>query len=303
VRRTVLDAALLRAAVAAGATLLARHELTALLRDARGAVAGAWLRGPDGRSLQVRARWLVGADGVQSRVARELGVRRPIRWLDQIALTAHFRGVAARPDADVHLLRGGFFAATTVDGGLYGANLVVPRRELAARAGSDWDAFVQQRLATAPQLAARLRAAQRVAPWRGIGPFACTTTAQTVPGAALVGDAAGYVDPLTGEGIYYAMFGACALGDALAHALHRPAGARAALARYAAVRRAELGPRLLAARLVQRGLRHPFVVGAAMRALRRWPAVADLLVTLTGDTVHPRELLRPSFWRAFAAAT
>ncbi len=303
VRRVVFDHALVQAAVAAGATFLPRHGFERATRGARGEVDGAWLRDPDGRFVHHRARWLVGADGVHSRVANALGLQRPIRWLDQMALTAHFRGVAPLPTAEVHLLHGGFFAATTVDGGWYGVNLVVPRRELAQRGAGGWDAFVQRHLAGAPAVAARVRAGERIAPWRGIGPFAFTTTAQVAPGAALVGDAAGYVDPLTGEGIYYALFGAHALAAALAAALHRPATAAEALARYARTRRREVEPRLLAARLLQRGLRHPWIVRTAMHALRRWPGLADLVVTMTGDTIHPRELWRPSFWRAFAAAT
>jgi flavin-dependent dehydrogenase len=303
VRREVFDDALVRAAIAAGVRFLPRHAFDALSLDDGGAVAGAALRGPDGALVHVGARWVVGADGVHSAVARALGLQRRIRWLDQFALTAHYRGVERFPAAEVHLLRGGFFAATTVDSGIYSVNLVVPRTALQQRGTATWDAFVHTQLVTAPALAARLGGATRLAPWRGVGPLGFTTTAPAVPGAALVGDAAGYVDPLTGEGIYFALFGARQLADSLAQALHRPAAATAALTDYARRRRSELAPRLFAARVLQRGLRHPWIVRTVVRALQRWPAVADLVVTLTGDTIHPRELLRPSFWRAFGAAT
>jgi flavin-dependent dehydrogenase len=303
VRRERFDHALVEAAVAAGAVFLARHEFEALWRGPRGEVAGAWLRDPDGGRRCHRARWVVGADGVHSRVARALGVQRPLPWLDQFALTTHLCGVEPRASADVHLVRGGFCAATTVDDGLWSLNLVVPRRELADRVERDWDAFVARHLADAPALLARARSGTRVAPWRGVGPFAFTTSAQVTSGAALVGDAAGYVDPLTGEGIYFALFGARALARALAAALHAPATAAGALAEYARARRRELAPRLFAARLLQRGLRHPRLVRSVVRALGRWPALADLVVTLTGDTIHPRDLLRPAFWRAFVAAS
>jgi hypothetical protein len=56
---------------------------------------------------------------------------------------------------------------------------------------------------------------------------------------------------------------------------------------------------LRAALLLQRALKHPRLVGSFLRAAARWPALADLVVTLTGDTIHPRDLLRPSFWRSF----
>lgn len=301
VRREHFDHRLLQAACAAGASFLPRHEFVALRRDAGGTVVGADLRGPGG-VVPVAARWLVGADGVHSKVARALGVQRRLGWLDQFALVAHFDGVPPRPEADVHLLPGGFFAATTVDAGVHSVNLVLPRARLSQRGDRDWDQFVADQLAGAPDLQQRLAGARRQRPWRGIGPFGFTTTRTSLPGAALVGDAAGYVDPLTGEGIYFALFGARALGDALAAALHGPATADHALAGYRRARRRELGPRLFAARVLQRALRWPWLVRAALRGLGRRPALADLVVTMTGDTIHPRQLWQPSFWRAFGAA-
>ncbi|MBX3463463.1 MAG: NAD(P)/FAD-dependent oxidoreductase [Planctomycetes bacterium] len=302
IRRARFDAVLVDAAVRAGARWLPRHEFVGLRRGDDGRISGATLRGPDGAPIECEARWVVGADGVHSRIARALGVQRPVPWLDQFALVAHFAEVEAQPLAEVHLFPGGFFAATTVDAGLFSVNLVVPRRTLRQRAAPDWDAFVAGHFDRAPAFGQRLAAARRTTPWRGIGPLAFRTTAQTFAGAALVGDACGYLDPLTGEGIYFALFGARALGDALHGALHSPAQATAAMAAYTASRRREIAPRLAASAALQRALRHPWLVRGFLAAAARWPALADLVVTLTGDTVHPRELWRPSFWRAFRAA-
>lgn len=302
VRRERFDHMLVERAIAAGAEWMPRHEFVHLLRDADGRVHGARLRDAGGATVDCRARWVVGADGVHSRVARELGVQRPTPWLDQFALVAHFRGVPSLPCAEVHLLPGGFFAATTVDEGLFSVNLIVPRQTLRDRHGDDWDGFVGRHFPAAPGIAERLRGAQRLEPWRGIGPLAHTTTAQTFPGCALVGDACGYVDPLTGEGIYFSLFGARALGEALATALANPDRTDAALARYVAERRREIGPRLWASAALQRALRHPWLVRSFLRRAATWPALADLVVTLTGDSIHPRDLLRPSFWRSFRRA-
>lgn len=299
VRRERFDHHLLLAAEDAGVRFLSRHEFVSLQRDADGRVVGAVLKAADGAAVEVAAKHVVGADGVHSRVAKALGVQRKIPWLDQFALTAHFQGVPARPRADVHLLPGGFFAATTVDDGLYSLNLVLPQQALAARQGADWDQFVADYAERAPAIAERLRGATRVLPWRGCGPFGFRTTTPTLPGAWLVGDAAGYIDPLTGEGIYFALFGARALGEALATAMHTPASEAAAAADYRQARQRELAPRMNASKLLQRAIRHPWLVRTFLSALGRWPTLADLVVTLTGDTVHPRELLRLKFWQAW----
>lgn len=303
VRRDRFDGMLLAAARAAGAEWLPRHGVLGLLRDPGGRVVGARLRDAAGEAVECRARWVVGADGVHSRVAAELGVSRPIPWLDRFALVTHFRGVVPSPFAEVHLFPGGFFAATTVDDGLFGLNLVVPRAALRARGRNDgWDGFLAGYLDLAPRLRERLSAAERVAEWRGVGPLACTTKAQTCPGAALVGDACGYVDPLTGEGIYFALFGAEALSRALVAAFADPTRERAAMAGYRAARRREIRPRLRASLLLQRALRHPWLVRSILHKAARWPAIADLLVTLSGDAIHPRDLRSVRFWRRFRAA-
>ena len=302
VRREVLDTELLRAACARPeVTWLERHEFRTALRAADGTVTGAVLRDPERRERAVRAAFVVGADGVRSRLAHELGLQRPQRWLDRLALVARFDGVPARDHAEVHFVDGGYFAATTVDDGTFHLNLVVDRARL--RDGNDdLDAFVAARLQHAPVLQQRLRAAVRSSPWRGTGPLAFATRRQALAGAALVGDACGYVDPLTGEGIYFALHGARSLTLALTQARSAPRTAAAALRGYERRRRQEIAPRLWLAALLQRGLRHPAVVARVLAVLAARPAVADLLITLTGDCVHPRDLLRPAFWRQWRQA-
>ena len=302
IRREVFDHALVQAAIAVGVQFLPRHECVDLVRAADGRVLGAMLLTPDGKQRPQLATWTIGADGVHSRVARALGVQRRIEWLDQFALAAHFEGVPASDTARVQLLEGGFFAATTVDNNLFSVNLVLPRQRLRQRTSPDWDAFVSDALADAPEMRERLRAGHRLRPWRGTGPFGFTTTTCTLPGIALVGDAAGYVDPMTGEGIYFALFGARALGEALTVALRDPAHADAAMAGYRRGLADELDARKFASKLLQRAIRRPWLVRPFVRLLRRWPGAADLLVTLTGDTIHPRELLRPSFWKSWRSS-
>lgn len=297
IRRLQFDDLLLRNALREpGIEWCEAHQFRGLLRDGSGRVIGASLLDPDRQPRDVKARWVVGADGVRSRVAASLGLQRPVRWLDRFALVAHFDPVPQRELAEVHFVPGGYFAATGVGGDCFSLNLVVDRSELTARRGS-WPEFLAEHLQHAPLLAQRLTGAKQAGPIRGIGPLAMQTTRQVGAGFALVGDAAGYVDPLTGEGIYFALWTARLLASALQQALREPKAARSAMRRYQRQRRAELGPRLFLAKLLQRGLRHPRLAAACMRWLALHPRCCDLVVTLTGDTLHPRDLLRPSVLR------
>jgi flavin-dependent dehydrogenase len=315
VRRERFDDVLRRAAIRVGAEFVEEARVGGLLRDQDGRVSGVVVRrgrGADAERLEVRARCTLGADGVRSAVAGALGLRRPIPWLDKVAFTTRFEGVSWGDRAEVHLFDGGFVAAAPVDGDLVSVNLIVDRARVRAAPDrsvggplvdrherSSRDEWFAARLAALPAIAARLQRGRRLDPIRGTGSFACTTRAATFPGGALVGDAAGYVDPITGEGIFFALKGGELLAEAVTSALHARAD-RSAEARawheYRAGRRREITSRAAFSLLLQRGLRHPSIVRAAWRLMAARPALADLLVSVTGDYVPLRELRSPRIW-------
>lgn len=295
VRRERFDAVLLAAAAATdGVTVAERAEVAGLLRDRDGAVCGVRVREGSAQA-EVHARCVIGADGLRSRVAADLGVQRPVPWLRRLALTTRYAGVPAKECAEVHLFPGGYFAATTVDDGLFTLNLVVDQ-SVARTHGGDWDAFLARHLALAPHLRDRLAGATRVDPVRGCGPLATTTTAQVADGVALLGDACGYVDPLTGEGMFFALRGAQILAPVLVEALQAGAVDGDSLRPYLRARQTEFGPRFWLAKLLQRGLRRPWLVARGLGLLAARPRLADLMVSVTGDYVPGRELLRPQVW-------
>jgi menaquinone-9 beta-reductase len=301
VRREVFDDLLLRAALATGGVeLLEGWRASRLLRADDGAVLGLMARERGDAARELRATFTVGADGVRSRVAGELGVRRPRRWLDRLALVTRYRGAELGEEAEAYLLDDGFFAAAPVDGGLLSLNLIVDRSTYLA-AGLGPEAYFMGRLDALPELRERLERAERVDAVRGIGPLSTFTVRQTFDGAALVGDACGYVDPITGEGIFLALRGAELLAATLSSALHARRSDVAALQPYVRARRRELRPRDLLGLALQRGLRHPRLVDAALAQLAAHPPLCDLLVSLTGDYAPLSELVRPATWaRAFA---
>jgi flavin-dependent dehydrogenase len=295
-RREVLDELSLRAAARApGVEVREGCRIEGLLRAADGAVLGVCGRDAGNAPFEVRARFTVGADGPRSRVAGELGVRRAVPWLCKFALATRYRGVAPRAHAEVHFFPRGYFAASAVDGGQFTINLVVDRARL-PQGRAQLDALFDACLQEVPALRERLAGAERARGFLVTGPLAGRTTRQTFDGAALVGDACGYVDPVTGEGLFAAMRGAALLAETLDAALRAGRTDRRGLDDYVRARRRELAPRALLSTWLQRGLRHPAIVKRVMALLAARPHLTELLVAITGDYVPGRELLRPSVW-------
>lgn len=271
------------------------YDVSEVILDETGRAQGLLLRDPCGKRIEMRARFIVGADGAKSRVARSLGWHRTNDKNERWAIVARFTGVEEKADAEVHFLEGAYFAACAIDGGEFTANLVLNASALPKGARNLRETF-EEHVSRAPELAARLKNAQFVGEVRVCGPLATNATQCTGPGAALVGDACGFVDPLTGEGIFIAMRGASLLADSLMEALAHPEREAQALARYERQRRKAFGSRYKLARLLQRGIRHPALISGVLSVLAGSPGLCDLLVGLTGDYVPHSALLKPMVW-------
>lgn len=277
------------------------HAVLGLRRDPDGRVCGVSLRGPSLERRELQAPLTVGADGLRSRVARELGVRTEVPWLRKFAIVVRFEGVTHRPTAEVHYVPGGYMAACPVDDGLFTLNLVVDQAALPAAGRAALEEFVWSHVRQAPVLADRLAKASVSGPILTCGPLAGGTRDQVADGVALVGDACGYVDPMTGEGLFFAMRGAELLAESAIPELLRRRGREAPLPAdvlrpYARRRKRAFGHRYAVARLLQRGLRHPRVVDRILSTLAGRPALADLMVALTGESPRLADVVSPRLW-------
>jgi flavin-dependent dehydrogenase len=243
------------------------------------------------------ARLTGGADGLRSTVARRLAVARAFRVPRRIAFVAHYDGVAGIGDhGEMHVERDGYCGLADVGGGVTNVAVVVPASQ-AREAAGDPGGFVERWLARRPHLAPRFARARRRTPVRATGPFASRVRRAWAPGDALVGYAADFFDPFTGEGIHAALRGGELLAPFLLAALAAPSprAAADALAGYDEARRREFGGKWLVERLVAAAVGWAPFMDHAARSLGRDRGMADLLVGVTGDFVPPREVLRPGY--------
>ena len=193
--RRQFDARLAAHAARSGATLLEQTRAVRLLSE-DGRIVGALLRDArSGRESEVRADWVVGADGARSTVARQLGVERRVMAPRRLGLVAHYTGVAALVDhGEMHVGRDWYVGLAPTPGGELNVGMALP---LDTATGSSAARFADA-VDRLPAVAERLRGARRLTPIRGAAPIGHRVTRAAGPGWLLVGDAAGFVDPFTG---------------------------------------------------------------------------------------------------------
>jgi flavin-dependent dehydrogenase len=250
VRRTALHAALAVAVAEAGVPVVQRAVRGVRNEDDRVVVDGE------------AARYLVAADGLHSPVRRMIGLDRPVEGRRRHGLRVHVEMEPWTSYVEVHWAPGSEAYVTPVADELVGIALLTERpasfEELLGE-----HALLRERLGRRP-----------LSRTRGAGPLRQRSTRRVAGRVLLVGDAAGYVDALTGEGIAIGLAQARAAVDAVVGG--RPERYEAAYKRLG--RRHELLTQALLAssrvpvvrrRIVPMAARLPRVFGGVVNQLAR----------------------------------
>lgn len=285
IARATFDDRLVRQATGAGAELRTGIHIVDVIREGS-RICG--VRGASGE--EIRARLVVGADGLRSVLVRRLGYLRRTPLLRKVALTAHVEVVDGVHGSwgELHLRDADCIGLAAV--APQRANVVMVLPSPAPQIGGDRAGYFDRQLHSLPALAD----ARRCTPVRATGPFDWPTRHVVGDGVILIGDAAGYFDPFTGQGIYRALRSA-RMAAAVAHgSLSSGNCSRADLERYEIRHRREFrAARALQSLIEQVTSRPPLMRGAAL-ILRRWPELAGRLVATAGDLLPPHRLLLPT---------
>ncbi len=278
--RELLDSHLLRAANAAGVQFQAEFQSADLLRE-DGCVAGVSGR-LQGRIASFRGRLVVGADGRNSVVARRLGAVERLAWLEKMALVAHMEGVERAEDfGEIFLGTDRYAILNPVTPASTNVGVVLSRRDFSP--GADPSSLLREVAVTLPGLAPRLRSAGFLGRVRCLGPLAYRVSHLAVPGCALIGDATGFLDPFTGEGIYAGLRSAeLAARFALAELRERRSDAPDMRA-YGAAWRRETAARWRLCALLQRVLRRRLLAHWLVALLAASPPLANRLTAAIGN--------------------
>src|SRR6266545_944136 len=198
-RRYHLDHVLFTAAAATpGVTAYTGAQVTAPICEGE-RVVGLVVEGQ-----QLRAPLVVVADGLHSRLRRQLGLEGTTPRRKRVGLRMHFRlapGQAQPPWVEVFLGRGHELYVTPLP---CGELLVAGLAEQGAVVGGA-EASMRRWLSEQPLLQARLEGAEQITALSGMAPLASQARVGVTRGAVLLGDAAGFLDPITGGGMAQAL--------------------------------------------------------------------------------------------------
>jgi flavin-dependent dehydrogenase len=209
--------------------------VTGVRNDDAGRVVGVSARDKAGNLVELDARFVVGADGLRSRVARAVDASvDEARPSDSAAHYAYYAG-STWPGIEFFVGEGTFAGVFPTNDGeacIWVCSAAGPTDTIRRRAQSLPEALAELLTAASPELAARLRNAHRTSPVRGALRLPNQIRQAFGPGWALVGDAGYHRDPITGHGISDAFRDAELLAVALDGALRAEVHETAALAGY-----------------------------------------------------------------------
>lgn len=326
--RRALDAILLRRAAAEGVRVRQGERVVELTRGRDGVVNGARTLAADGRRRTFRTSLVVGADGLRSVVATRVGALGNVPAPRKLSFTAHARELdPRRPErpardaagsgafGELHLGDGlcvGMAPLADAVSGTAEADAAAPRRwnvtvvadarRYRGSAGRDPGAFLRGAVLAAAGGEPRFD-------WDGAeprplasGPFERPVSRVAGAGWALVGDAAGYYDPFTGQGIYQALAGGEMLAAHVAHAPRRERTAEALARGWTAEHRRLTSAARRLQRLIEAVVSRPRLRDLAFTRLAGSRRLADALGATTGDLESAYALLRPDRVAALAGA-
>ena len=234
-----------------------------------------------GDDHDVHAHVVIAADGRHSKIAFGMGLARyapaPKRW----AFGAYFLDVAGlSAHGEMHIRPDGYIGIAPLGGGVANVCVVSDLKNMFRAQRVNADRVVDSAVKNDPVLRERFAHARQVSEVASLGPLAVDGVTAGYPGLLLAGDAAGFIDPMTGDGLRFALRG----GELAAEAALRElsSGAPSCDSLWDA-RAREFGPKWRINRGLRRLVNSPRAVDVAARVARQWKAPVRLLIRLAGD--------------------
>lgn len=284
-RRDTLDMLLLRRAERAGAQIVEGFKAEEITLEDRVEIRESRA----GRAL--RARLLILSTGMRSVLFRRLGfLREPAAG--RFTVGAYFAGASGPPQGELHLGDGLYGGVARFGDGTANVCLALPRALFRGRSAQEAFARGLHGLPVLREMAAGWR---RASPLRVTGPIGFAAARVSAARVLLAGDAAGPIEPLTGQGIASALRSALEAADEAHRALEAGDLSARRLRRYDRRRERLHGPRVRLMRAVTALALRPHLTPLLLRRLAAHPTLARQLLGAAGDVLDPRAIISPGY--------
>jgi flavin-dependent dehydrogenase len=297
--RMTLDALMLSAVEQKGVKVLQGHKVTDLILQNE-QVIGVEGRDDQKKTFTFKAKMVVDAGGRNSISLRRLGLRQENCARGKIALAAHWSGVEfGEPYCFMHISRPGYTGMAPVGPGLVNVVLVVDQGLII---GKDVDDFYRHSVLKNPLRRKLLSNASMTEKVRVVESLAYSVKPPSCGGLLLVGDATGFMDPFTGEGIFLSMKSAQLASGVIDHAFEMDDFSFAGLSEYESLRQKEFHDKFLLSKILQGMIYRPMLARWMVRTLRTNSPLAQKLVGVIGDYIPADKIVSPIYLVRFLLA-
>ncbi len=280
VPRYELDSIFMEQVKQVGVEVREQHKVTEFL-FAEGRVVG--VRGWDENktSFTLEAPLVIDAGGRNALSLKKMGLKKESGGNIKIALAAHWQGAQIADDyCYMHVSRPGYTGISSVGKDRANVVLVVNRQSMY---GEKPDRFYLDAVMRNCRRQKILQDAECVESVRAIESLAFSVKPVTCGGLLLVGDAMGFIDPFTGEGIYLSLRSSEIAIEVADKAFKKSDWSNEVLKDYEVRRRQEFDKKFLLSRIFQKLIYSRFFCDRVVRALQRKPELAETLVGVIGD--------------------
>jgi len=288
VERSKLDNLMINHVRNSGVDLLEGFKVTDFLFD-HGNVCGVKGHDATKTKFSIKGKIVIDAGGRNSISLRQLNLRRDSSGRGRIALAAHWEGVRELGRyCHMHISHPGYTGISPVGNNRANVVLTVDRKYLA---GANVEEFFKKTV-----LGNRLRrrilgAGAPVEKVKGIDSLSYSVKKPKCGGLLLVGDATGFIDPFTGEGIYLSLRSSQLAVGVIKNAFDRADFSSRQLQSYDLIRRKEFFKKNLLSKVLQLLIYKPSLCNRVVESLASQKELSSLLVGVIGDYIPANKVV------------
>ena len=297
VPRYQLDSLFLKQVQSAGVKVFEQHKVTNFIFN-EGCVVGIEGWDENKTSFSLRSKVVVDAGGRNAVSLKKFNLKQ--ERSSKVAFSAHWQGVHLPDDyCYMHVSWPGYTGISSVGNGTANVVLVVDRfeneRNENGKGAEKLATFYHRTLMQNCRRSKMLENGERVEPVRSVESLAFTVKPVPCGGLVLVGDATGFIEPFTGEGIYLSLKSSLLAGEVIHSGFKISDFSQNILAVYEQKRHQEFDGKFLLSQVLQRVIYNRTFCNRVMKSLATNRALAETLVGVIGDILPAKKVISMEF--------